>query len=567
MAAANDNQGLKIAVAALVMLVFILGVTNYFAFSSMSQQTARADNESKKSAESDAKARAALEQANYFRTLIGYPNIDPADFDAAKAVITKDNQRLSTEVQQIGNEFIGAINEVQKAGEPDPKLDELKGIGQGIIAAYASEPNENKVYVKSLDRMKEILLNQSRLMRELALDYRKLRADLTGANSVNNVEVAKTTAARDQAVKEKQDEIAKIKTEVQSLYDQITALQNSDKDKTNQITDLTNKNNDTLAQFGNYRRDAQKAIADFRDRLSLKETELGKAIGRITFVDYNRGEVRVSVNRSMGAKPMMTFTVFDRDARGIPTDKPKGVIELVTVGDPAKGQPDSLAKIVETKVSTNPLRYNDQIYSPAFLPDYPQRFALMGKIDVNRDGRDDRLDLIRLIEQSGGMIEYDLPPPGVDRTPGRLAVERAYARLGEQVPTPTGRASGRITPLCRAYILDSRIPLSGTITKESLTPEWEAFSKEVAEATKDARANGVPPIPIERLLAQLGYTSPVGGTTPGNTEMRNRPAIKQLIKPRSAPAGATPPAQPAAGATPAPTGDAALPKEDPNAPK
>ncbi len=247
MAAANDNQGLKIAVAALVMLVFILGVTNYFAFSSMSQQTARADSESKKASESDAKARAALEQANYYRTLIGYPNIDPADFDAAKAAITKDNQRLSTEVQQIGNEFIGAINEVQKAGEPDPKLDELKGIGQGIIAAYASEPNENKVYVKSLDRMKEILLNQSRLMRELALDYRKLRADLTGANSVNNVEVAKTTAARDQAVKEKQDEISKIKTEVQSLYDQITALQNSDKEKTNQITDLTNKNNDTLA--------------------------------------------------------------------------------------------------------------------------------------------------------------------------------------------------------------------------------------------------------------------------------------------------------------------------------
>jgi hypothetical protein len=49
--------------------------------------------------------------------------------------------------------------------------------------------------------------------------------------------------------------------------------------------------------------------------------------------------------------------------------------------------------------------------------------------------------------------------------------------------------------------------------------------------------------------------------------MRNRSAIKQLIKPRSAPAGATPPTQPAPGTTPAPAGDAALPKEDPNAPK
>jgi predicted nucleic acid-binding Zn-ribbon protein len=575
MAAANDNQGLKIAVAALVMLVFILGVTNYFAFSSSSREFAHAEQESKKAADSDSKARAALEQANYYRTLIGYPNIDAADPEAVKAAIKKDNDRISADIQGIGAEFIKAVSEVQQAGEADPKLEELKGIGQGIVASIASEPNENKVYVKSLDRMKAVLENQSRLMRELALDYRKLRADLTSANSINNVEVAKTGAARDQAAKEKQDEIGRIKTEVQSLHDQITALQNSEKDKTNQITDLTNQKNDVNTQFANYRRDSEKAIVQFRDKLSLKETELGKAIGRVTYVDYNRQEVRVSVNKSMGAKPMMTFTVFDRDARGIPTDKPKGVVELVSVGDPATGQPDSLGKIVETRAATNPIRYNDQIYSPAFLPDYPQRFALMGKIDVNRDGKDDRLDLIRLIEQSGGMIEYDLPPPGVDRTPGRLAVERAYAKIGEPVPAPTGRASGHISPLCRAYILDQRGPLNAAPVKDSLTPEWEAFSKEVAEATKDARANGVPPMPIERLLTQLGYTPPVGGFTPGTVEMRNRPEIKKLIKPRSAPAGATPPAQPPAGgnapASGAPAGampDAsALPKEDPNAPK
>src|SRR4051794_10865026 len=162
MAAANDNQGLKIAVAALVMLVFILGVTNYFAFSSSSKEFARAEAESKKAGEAAAKERALFEQANYYRTLIGYPNIDASDFEAAKAAIKKDNDRISAEVQAIGAESINAINEVQKAGEPDPKLDELKGVAQGIVASYASEPNENKVYVKSLDRLREILLNQSR---------------------------------------------------------------------------------------------------------------------------------------------------------------------------------------------------------------------------------------------------------------------------------------------------------------------------------------------------------------------------------------------------------------------
>ena len=185
MAQANDNQGLKIAVAALVMLVFILGVTNYFAFSSMSQQTARADDASKKAGESETKARNALEQANYYRTLIGYPNIDPSDFEAAKAAIKKDNDRISADIQSLGAEFVKAVGEVQQAGETDPKLEELKGIGQSIVASIASEPNENKVYVKSLDRLKDVLTNNTRLMREMALDYRKLIAhDLTGQRRI-----------------------------------------------------------------------------------------------------------------------------------------------------------------------------------------------------------------------------------------------------------------------------------------------------------------------------------------------------------------------------------------------
>ena len=41
------------------------------------------------------------------------------------------------------------------------------------------------------------------------------------------------------------------------------------------------------------------------------------------------------------------------------------------------------------------------------------RFALIGKIDVNRDGKDDRQDLKRMIEDAGGIVDYDLPPPEI----------------------------------------------------------------------------------------------------------------------------------------------------------
>ncbi len=557
MAAANDNQGLKIAVAALVMLVFILGVTNYFAFSSASQNLAKAEKAAKDATDSEGKARTALEQANYYRTKIGFGAIEN-DPDAVKEAEKKELTKLNNDIQAIGTETVTAINEVAKAGESDPKLEELKGIGQGIVSAFVSEPNENKIYVKSLERLKDLLVNQSRLMRELSLDYRKLRSELASANSVNAVEVAKNVAARDKAVQERQDEIAKIKTELQSLYDSITNLQNSEKDKTNSLADLNNKITDLTTRADQYKRDAQKTILDLKDRNALKETVLGKAMGKVIDVDYPRGEVRVSVNKRQGVRPTMKFTVFDADARGIPTDKPKGTIELISVGDPDRNEPDSVARIVETKDPIAPIRRYDQIYSPG-LGNNPERYALVGKIDINRDGKDDRADLIRLIENSGGLIEYDLPPAGVDRTPGRLAVERTFSRLGEPVPPITGRASGRISPLAKAYVIDDQISLSGevrTSRDQNLTPEGVAYANEKSVATKEARANGVMPIPVERLLTQLGYTPPRGGGgAPGSVEMKNRGAMKQLLKPKANQPGTprpgtTPPAQPDAAEPP-----------------
>ena len=537
MAASNDNQGLKIAVAALVMLVFILGVTNYFAFSSASQMTERADAASKKESDATNKARVALDQANFFRTQIGYPNLE--EFDTAKAQMLKDIQRITQEIQGIGTETATAINEVQKAGEPDPKLDELKGVGQSIVAGIVSEPNENKVYLKSLERMKDLLVNESRLLRELSLDYRKLRGTLVAANSINSVEVATNVSARDVAVKEKQDEISRIKTEVQSLYDQITTLQNNDRDKTNTITDLTNKLTDTSNTLAQSRRDFTRTITDLKDRSALNQNTLGKSIGRISFVDFPNGQVQVDVTKAQGIRPMMTFTVFDAEAKGIPTDKPKAVIQIISAGDPSRGENSSLARITETKDPINPVRRYDQIYSPVITPDNPERFALVGPIDMNRDSKDDRADLIRLIEQGGGLIEYDLPPPGVDRSAGRAAVERTYAKLGEPVPAQTGRAWGRLTSNCRAYIINDQKSLTGdtNINEAPLTSEGVAYTNERSAVIKEAHVYDVPPMALSRLLATLGYSQPTGPRvgSPGSIETKNEGAMKQVVKPSNRP--------------------------------
>jgi hypothetical protein len=92
-----------------------------------------------------------------------------------------------------------------------------------------------------------------------------------------------------------------------------------------------------------------------------------------------------------------------------------------------------------------------------------RRFAVIGLIDLDSDGRDDRVRLKRMIERNGGLVDYDLPP--------------------------TGPAAGDFSPSLSGYIIDGRNrPIPGS-----------------AEALAIARArdDGVPPLPLDRVLARM----------------------------------------------------------------
>ncbi len=103
------------------------------------------------------------------------------------------------------------------------------------------------------------------------------------------------------------------------------------------------------------------------------------------------------------------------------------------------------------------------------------RFALVGKIDVNRDGKDDRDELKRMIEEAGGVIDFDLPPADV------------------------GKEIGKLSPRINWYVVDGRLPL-----RESRVPT-APLPNRMRTVLKEARLAGIRPLPIERLLAVLGY--------------------------------------------------------------
>jgi hypothetical protein len=94
-----------------------------------------------------------------------------------------------------------------------------------------------------------------------------------------------------------------------------------------------------------------------------------------------------------------------------------------------------------------------------------QRFALIGPLDLDGDGRDDRATLTRMIRRAGGSIDFDLPP--------------------------SGPPLGAIGPATTWYVLDPRT---------SRPPRPAAESSAVARA----RLEGARPIALDRLVSRLG---------------------------------------------------------------
>ncbi len=107
-----------------------------------------------------------------------------------------------------------------------------------------------------------------------------------------------------------------------------------------------------------------------------------------------------------------------------------------------------------------------------------QRFALVGPIDIDRDGRDDRGRLKWMILRNGGTVDFDLPPPWV------------------------GKETGKLTPRIDWYVTDDRLPLRGInfSRSEPMAKMRSELGARVGQVTRDARLEGIRPMPIERLL-------------------------------------------------------------------
>ncbi|WP_165245724.1 hypothetical protein [Paludisphaera soli] len=514
MAASNESQGLKIAVAVFVTLTVILAVTSYFLYSSYARSEGLLASEADKASKSRREADEALTQYDEFRKTIG---ARATEFDPAKTEIATHLKKVEDRLLGIANMVNASVSRAQAAGAQGPELEDAKQKVQLAIESFKKEPNKN--YISALDRLVELLENLSLVDAELAANEAALRNNLESATSVAKDQISVQSKSAEGTRADLEAEHNKHEQERQVLLTKVDQLTTDLDQARTDIANLTTQLRQTKEEDGRKVDQLTAILREQRDALDKTANVLDRPDGRITFVDFDRNEVHVDVTRQQGARPQMTMTIFDQGSPGIPTEKPKGSIMLTQVGDRF-----SVAKILKTNSPIEPMRVGDIVYSPSWSPNEPMKFALIGKIDVNRDGRDDRDDLKRMIEGAGGSIEYDLPPPEVGKESGKLSARIAWYVTDDVKERP---------PLRDTYVAKS----DASIAQQAL------FDQRFGEMVKEARQNGIRPISLGRLLAYLGYD--MNAPISGRSEAVDDRALQRLTEPRTKnnEAQPTPPAE------------------------
>ncbi len=501
MAAANDSQGLKIAVASFVSLSVILAVTSYFMYSNYSAEAIKAAEAANKATAADNKFADQVRVNKDLRHRIGggeYDKYETPDTlnNAIKAAEQKWQQKLAASGAEIAKIFDA------QGGAKSESAVKAKELSEQLLKQVLQEPQGT--FNSWIDRMVDMTTAQTNLTLSLIGDNSDLRTNLEGVNQSNDAKVKHAEGEADQARKDQTAEHNTYEQERKSFLDKMAAFQEL---TGKQAAEVAGLKGDIERLNQDHEKRVDQLLAQMKD-LQVKNTTLvggdnsiGHSQGRVTFVDHTRKEVRTTLSRRQGARERMRLAVYDRSASG-PSDKPKATIELISVNDR-----DSVGKVLNLSSDVDQIRDGDQVYSAAFGK---KKFALIGRMDINRDGRDDRDTVRRMIEMSGGEVSYDLPPPGQGTEKGQLAATIDWAVTDDSTPIFGGRA-GSVTTL------------------RDISKETGDFLKRRSDVVKEAGRLGLQPMPLTKLAGYLGYTPSM--ILPGQVESIDKSTSNALQKP------------------------------------
>ena len=427
--ASRDSQGLQIALILFVMLAAVLAVTTFIFARSASERQAALDSV----------------QARYNNESAAHSKVQ-TEFNTLKEMIGQTADATIDQIQPVFDEdmamFEGAVDDAQR---------NYKGLVDHLLTVNGER---NRQLADASDRVQQL------------------------------------TAAKGQVEKDAQSRIAAVTAEQKKLADEFAQEQakfvedgqRREAAKTNLRKQLVDAQANISQVVGQKDADIQRLTADLAKRSDIN-TELQERLnqfsrpsldipdGIVVGVNQRSRIVWINIGRAESLRKQTVFSVFDEGQHEVASAEKKGSIEVVYV----RGEHLAEAHIVDNELA-NPIKSGDLIHSPVWDPGRRVRFALVGSIDIDGDGKSDRELVRNLIHRNGGIIDAEVDEDG--KRSGRLSVSTRYL-IGDNAYLDVGER----------------------VTNQPSKAEFKAYADFVDEATK----LNIERMPVEELIDFVGW--------------------------------------------------------------
>jgi hypothetical protein len=364
-------------------------------------------------------------------------------------------------------------------------------------------------------------------IRKLMQDYNRGGADptLSGMFVKQDQFIGSTQSERDSLQDDLAKERAQFKQKEDELNAEVATVKTSRDDASKKLVDADNehkelqrKKDEDIAElkkqylerdqeFDQYREAAEKRIKELDTRISSL-TVINKKLtaeldektrptfevpdGWVRWIDPVGRKVWISLGEADGLKPRTTFSVYKKTNSGVARGTQKGQIG----GQDIKGAIEvtrvleanlSEARIVDEDLYA-PIAKGDPIYSPLWSPGRGEAISIVGTMDLNSDGKDDRDLLFEQVRTVGAVIDNDVDEKGILRVMGKIPDDN----------------KPRVTEKTKFVVIGKIGEIS-----ETSDPDEQAIITRISQLRKEledaARERGVRIISLSDFLVYIGY--------------------------------------------------------------
>lgn len=395
--------------------------------------------------------------------------------DASKA--TNLAQQLDgniTEIKKTLGKTVDVIVDQQAPDSPNSLLGQLRE-DMRKFAGPLAESSYSGTMAKMAQQIATLTAELQSKTAALDASDKELRAlqSRYSANADNHDQAKKTAEAdlrkivsdRDEQIAAKQAEIGKLRGDNNQLQ---VELEQEKEAREKERKTLNDKNNNLVLIN-------QKLYEELQ---TIKKETFDVADGYIRRIDNVSGIVWLNIGDADFLKPRMTFSVYGKETAGIGRTVAdiKGKVEVTRVIDAHLSE----AKVIQEDLY-RPMSPGDAVFTPLWSPGRAEKFAAVGIIDMDGDGKSDR-DLFHAeMGVRGADIATEVNDKG-ERIPDDVKIDESFKFLIlGKIPDPTNA----ITP-----------------EEKSIATAIMSHHKEMRE---EARQHGIRVVNVSEFMDYIGY--------------------------------------------------------------